>query len=213
MLRKVLLSALLVVTPLAQAEWFVSPKISAEYMDYSTDWLEDSFIAPAAGVSIYNTSGWFMDVEVLSGSGDTVDRDETTATIGKSLGAGYSLFAGLKDTTTTGTDVDGDYWDFNATGFFAGLNKSVRLGSGNSLAFSAAVASLSGDVALTLASDNFNSSVQEGDALGLSLGGAWNANIGDAMTSSIGAKYQSYDYDNLDVESIVSVYGKLSYRF
>lgn len=206
-IKTLVAASLLVATSFVQAEWLVSPKVSAEYMDYSTDWLEDSFVAAAGGVTVFNSSGWFVDVEVLSGSGDTVDRDETTLTLGKSLGGGFSVFLGSKDTSTTGFDLDNDYWDFSATGFFGGLSKSIRLANGNSLAFSAAAASLTGDVSLN------GIFADEGDAFGTSFGGAWNAAIGQSVTTSFGAKYQSYDYDGLDVESIVSVYGKLAYRF
>jgi hypothetical protein len=233
--KGILFIGLLSVGSFTQAEWFVSPKVSVGAMDYSTEWLEASFVTVSGGISLYNSSGWFFDFEAFSGSDDNVDRKEMTITLGKSLGGGFSVFSGIKDTGTTGEDIANDNWDFSAAGPFIGLSKNFRLGSSNSIAFSVAVAALDSDISLNGSKGNGgnrddddggggggggggeddndgNGSVSEADALGTSIGVAWNSKVSDSLTTSIGLKSQSYDYDDLaTVEEMTSAYLKLSY--
>lgn len=226
-LAAALSSTTLVISPLAQAELYVIPRIAIEQQSYQTDYLEDTYVARVIGLSLFSTSGIFIDVEGLSYN-DGPDGDESTTvsesvvtkreelalTAGYRFNSGIIAFGGFKKGNTMGLDDDSDEWTFDTEGPFAGVSGTINITDRIHVGLSAALAQMTGSVKIEgFGADAFTTSF-DGDAIGYSTSAALNASIYKGLIGSVGAKFQSYDYgDQIAKEEITSLFAKIAYRF
>jgi hypothetical protein len=190
-----------------------------EYQSYEMgEWLSSNILSPTIGFTAAYDNGVFLDLEWLVKMGEadqpddtSVTRDELTITSGYRLSNGISIFGGFKAGESEGYDEDADRWKIVTTGPFIGVSNAIALDKTSNLSFAVAMASMSAEVNL-LTSGNLIEN--DGSATGLSGSVAYNKALTPSVSGSVGAKYQSYAFDQgIETETILSAFGKLSYRF
>ena len=228
----------------AVAEWFVQPKVGVEQRSYtlqigddSDNTAKSSISSLLVGMSLINSDGWYVDAEVSSGDGtvsdfypedDRIEINAFTFTAGKQLGAGWTLFGGANiSDTIIHNDKDqvnqGESFNFNSVGFFAGIAKTFIPAKGHSINLSGALGALSGSY-----KNETNGGIQdfdaEGNAIGYSASISYSFRFTPKAALTAGFKAQSYTYTNMtdsdtDVEyadateSFSSIFAKASYAF
>lgn len=229
-LQTLFLLAIPLTTPAAQAELHIIPRIAIEHQSYKTEFAEEKYTAPVFGLNLFHSSGFFFDFEFLefskeisvnSTDPDTTEleigvREELAITGGYRFGSGITVFTGYKDTFTSAEANNLGAIDFKTNGLFVGISDSFKLNNKMQLSLSAAMASMVGEVNSDSwnSSSDFDSSNQDGSALGFSTSAAFNISIYEGLICSMGAKFQYYDYsDEIATEEITSIFAKLAYRF
>jgi len=210
--------------PLSQAQVFFSPKVSFESQDYETDFTSGSYVAPGGGITVYNSDGLFLDAEFFRNNGDSevvgeVTREETTLTVGTTLGNGFSVFGGYKIARSLGAneltsaDLNIKEIEIDTEGVFLGLSKSTPISEAGSLSFAGAISPM--DARISQEVDQIGTElVTEGSAVGISLSAAYNYSITKSWVSSVGYKFQKFSYGtDIGDETITALFGKLAYRF
>lgn len=212
----------LVIIPLAQAEIFIAPRVALEYQFYSVEQdaancLDDNYLAPAVGLSIYSSSGMFFDVETFQfdqtgSNSDTLSmqhRYETAFTGGYRLASGVLFFGGYKFAQTELLDDKDETCFFETAGPFAGISNSYSLT--DRIKFNLSIALASMKATIEGVRDGYEDNYER-DSINYSVGAALNTAIYKDLIGSIGAKYQAYDYQVGD-EVIASIFAKIAYRF
>ncbi len=220
MRASLLIASTLLCAAQAQADWHASSRVSIESQSYETTYLADDYAAPAFGFTTYSDDGLFFDLEYLLHDEEPEQaeegialREEVAFTGGYRLKNGIIVFAGWKFGHTSGFDSDLEEWDIQESGAFGGLSYNFAFSPSSSITVAAAAAAMNGTVEL-IKSNNDSSGELTGAAFGVSSSVAWNYALASSVTTSIGAKYQSYSFDNaIDTETITSLFGKLVYRF
>jgi len=202
----------------ANADWSMFGRYSYNMQGYSSDFLSGDYVVNAIGFTALNSNGVYLDVELYmdGGSGeepDSVwDRTDRTYTAGYRLDQGWSIFGGMKDNRTQGTDADDVQWEMETTGFFVGAAKTLPLDVESNVSVSLAVGSVSGDLNM----QNFNTDediTTDASALGLSSSLAYNFVLSKKVNASLGFRYSNYDYEDQGAETITTLFGKVTYQF
>ena len=221
---RVSLAAMIVWAPLTQAGVMFSPKISIESQGYETDFTSGDYVSAGGGFTVFNQDGWFLDAEFFRNNGDSrvvgeVTREETTLTVGKSLGNGLSVFGGYKIARSIGVDeltstlINVKEIEIDTDGVFLGVSKGVSVSDSGSLSFAGAISPMSARI--TQEDNNTGDDiVTTGSAVGMSLSGSYNHMLTKQWVSSIGYKFQKFSYGtNIGDETVTALFGKLAYRF
>lgn len=184
---------------------YVSPDSSG--VDFKS-----SYAAAQIGASYITGSGWYGDLAMrtsLSAKWNTADiignpgaedddfsRNEVTLTIGKSLGNGLAVFAGLQvvsaeatlSKTNSGLPAD-ESITLDNTIAFVGASKSIPVGAG-SMSFSGALGVLKEE---TKNSAGLGGGTQKADTgAGFSLGAGYSHPITQAVSVLADLKFQTY---------------------
>ncbi len=218
------LAVLAMCGPVSQAEVVFSPKISIESQSYETDFTSGDYVSAGGGFTVFNQDGWFLDAEFFRNNGDSrvvgeVTREETTLTVGKSLGNGLSVFGGYKIARSIGVDeitstlINVKEIEIDTDGVFLGVSKGISVSESGSLSFAGAISPMSARI--TQEDNNTGDDiVTTGSAVGMSLSGSYNHMLTKQWVSSLGYKFQKFSYgDAIGDETVTALFGKLSYRF
>jgi len=230
----------------AVAEWFVQPKVGVEQRSYtlqigddSDNTAKSSISSILMGVSLINSDGWYLDSEFSFGKGtvsdfypedDRIEINAFTFTAGKQLGAGWTLFGGANiSDTIIHNDKDqvnqGESFNFNSVGFFAGIAKTFIPAKGHSINLSGALGALAGTYTLENETNGVDKGFEaDGNAIGYSASISYSFRFTPKAALTAGFKAQSYTYTNMtdsdtDVEyadateSFSSIFAKASYAF
>lgn len=205
---KVLIVATSIFPLVAQAELGHKFKITAEYQNYAIEGGDNDDVEQAgtfsiigAGVTVYDQSGLYGDVEYATGS----DRSEMALSVGKSFGS-YAFFGGYKSVETTEVEIpqEGDQaFDIEVSGLFFGGSKNFSMGSGT-LTISAALGlgmdfTLEGD----LNNNGIVNNVSGSEGSTWSLSSAYNIRLENKQVVSLGLKYAEYDLGDIDEDETV----------
>ncbi len=224
MLNKSLLALSLVITSQATlADWYVQPKLGADFRSYTLNIGENNQEA---------------DVEYSTGEGDVsdffleddyIEHSEFTLSTGYSLGSGYTVFGGF---TTSGTLIENRKeqsdpitdMEFNITGFFAGMAKSFVLAKSHSINISGALGLMAAEFN-SPAGEEHNTYLFNADGDGTGFSGSASYSYRSApMALTLGMKVQSYSYSDMvdadtgaqyaDIsEDITTAFAKASFLF
>ena len=118
---------------------------------------------------------------------------------------GWSVFGGYKAGTSEFLfDAGPGNLVFNTTGIFGGVSKAISLSGGNSIALSAALASMSANIYDTPATID-----EKGTSIGLSFAGVYNIPLSDTSGVNVRGTFQNYQYRNFDslVDISESIFG------
>lgn len=217
-------AALMVFTAASQADWAFSPKVSLESQSYKTDYTSGDYVAAGGGFTTFNADGWFVDAEFFRNNGDSrvvgeITREETTLTVGKSLGNGLSIFGGYKIARSIGVDeitstvLNVKEIEIDTDGLFVGVNKGVSVSESGTLSFAGAVSPMNARITQE---DNQTGEdiVTTSSAVGVSLSGAYSHMLTKQWISSVGYKFQKFSYgDEIGDETVTALFAKLAYRF
>ena len=166
------------------------------------------------GLSYAFDNGYFVDYSIRAGDDDDnpdngsadfgtrelggFSRDETTYTLGKSLGDGLTAFGGITESEyqiTVFPGTAGEFTEFVETdGFFLGVSQSYLLDTGV-LSLSLAYADM--DLDLTYSGDLAGMFIADsGDGFSYSIGYIYPVN--DAVSINAEYRSQSYSFDLAD---------------
>jgi len=218
MLNKSLLALSLVITSQATlADWYVQPKLGADFRSYTLNIGENNQEATAnipglnVGISFINAGGYYFDVEYSTGEGDVsdffleddyIEHSEFTLSTGYSLGSGYTVFGGF---TTSGTLIENRKeqndpitdMEFNITGFFGGMAKTFVLAKSHSINISGALGLMAAEFN-SPAGEEHNTYLFNADGDGTGFSGSASYSYRSApMALTLGMKVQSYSYSDM----------------
>ena len=126
----------------------------------------------------------------------TGDRTEYSASGAYSFKQGISVFAGYRESETTGTGSGNSVYEFDHDGYFLGGSYRLGLTDTGGLTFSLGYAWL--DVELDEVLRGVELPSIEGDGSGVKVGAVWRDFFNQDWGYSVAAEYYEYDYD-LDV--------------
>lgn len=218
MLKKSLLaSALILSSTAALADWYVQPKVGYESRNYELNVSDISATATIpgviAGLSLINSTGWYLDFEASVGDNDVegffaeedyIERYDITFSGGKSLGSGYTIFGGYNIVETKMENQkqqigEADEVLFSTEGAFGGLSKSFSITKTQTLSLSGAIGLMTGYYRIT--EFNVGEDEAEGSAIGYSANLAYSYRPSTSLALTMGFKTQAYNYTDMKDET------------
>lgn len=204
----------LFITSMVHADVNITPGIALGTMSYDNGIIDYQSESLAINATISNKDGLYLDGEFRNDGNDVLSRTDIAFTAGKRFAnSGLIAFAGYKITNTSGEDEkDEDIRvDFSSTGIFGGLSKSFLIMDSSSISLSGSVGSMNATL---------NTEQQTTDqeyttsAVGMTAGLAFNTWFSNGSIITLGAKVQEYNYDIDEVqgETIKTLYAKFSFQ-
>lgn len=210
--------SLLFAAKIAQADLTITPGLSAQNVSYDNEIFTYNEIGFALDLTIASDNGYYFNAEISEDGTETLTRETTTLTAGKSFPKNNLIaFVGLRNASTNGHKEevsDNDQIDiaFDINGVFIGASKRFMAGNNSALSLSAAIGSMSADLELEPAHQEVIS--ENASSLGYSVGGAYSIWFNTGLALTTGLKHQKYnfEFEGSDGETVSILYGKVSYR-